>query len=99
MVLAIPEVDARAPHRVVTVRLTLLSLRLQQVDGKEVPPQVKMGADTQVSLAQRDKSGQMLNPIGIQMLQHDLIVIEKSVEKPVGGAVRPRSWNGTNETT
>jgi hypothetical protein len=41
-----PEVDAHAPHRVVTVRLTLLPLRLQQVDGREVPPQVEMGRDT-----------------------------------------------------
>jgi hypothetical protein len=30
-----------------------------------VPPQVEIGVDTQVSLAQRDESGQMLNPVGI----------------------------------
>jgi hypothetical protein len=33
----------------------------------------------------------MLNPVGIPMLQLDLIVIEKFVEKPVGGAMSPYS--------
>jgi hypothetical protein len=46
-----------------------------QGDGKEVLSQLKVGLDPYIPLAQRDECRDVLNPIGIQVLQLNLVVV------------------------
>ena len=50
---------------------------LQPIDGdrEEVPLEDEDGGDAAEALALDDKSGDVLDPIGIQVLQLDLVVI------------------------
>ena len=50
-------------------------------DGEEVPPQVEVGADPQESLAQGFERHHVLDPVGIEMLQLNLV----EVQQPSGG--------------
>jgi len=58
---------------------------LHQGDGKEIPPQVKVGTDPQEPLAQGDERRNVLDPVGGEMLQFHLIVVQQSPEKLMGG--------------
>ena len=71
----IPKLDAGAPHWHVQLLPTTLLPLLLEVDGEEIPPQVKLGADPQESFAQRDERRHVLDPIGIEMLQLDLVEV------------------------
>jgi hypothetical protein len=42
-----------------------------------MPPKIKMGLDPQITFTQCDEDGDVLNPIGIQVMQLDLIVMEE----------------------
>ena len=53
------EVNAGAAHRGVQPIL------LDQRDGKEIPPELKMGLNPQVSLAQCDKDCDVLDPVRV----------------------------------
>ena len=66
----------------------LLPLLLEG-DSKEVPPQVKVGVDPQESLAQRDKRCHVLDPIGIEMLQLNLVEVKQPLEEFVGRGRKP----------
>jgi hypothetical protein len=41
----------------------------------------------------------VLNPIGIKVLQLDLVVVEGLEEEAVGRSRKLRSWKCTNDTT
>ena len=64
----ISKLDASTPHWCVQLLLAALLLVLLEVDGEEIPPQVEVGVDPQVSFAQRDECYRVLDPIGIEML-------------------------------
>ena len=76
------EVDAGASHRCIQL-LLLLSLLLEG-DGEEVPPQIKVGTDPQESLTQGDERHNVLDSIGIKMLQLHLVVVQQSPKKLMG---------------
>ena len=40
----------------------------------------------------------MLDPIGIEVLQLDLVVVQQSLEEWMRGIMSPRSWKGAKET-
>ena len=58
-----------------------------------------MGADPQESFAQHDERCHVLDPVGIEMLQLDLVEVQQSPEEFVGGVMSPRSWKWVNDTT
>ena len=58
--------DAGASHR--HAQLLLLILLLQEGDGEEMPPQVKVGTNPQEPLTQGDEHRNVLDFIGIMML-------------------------------
>ena len=76
-----PKVDARASHRHRCIPL----LVLLQGDGEEVSPQLKVGLDSQVPLAQRDEGHDVLDPIWVQVLQLDLVVLQHPPKEQVRG--------------
>jgi hypothetical protein len=59
-----------------------------QLSG-EVLPELEVGLDPQVPLTKRDEGRDMLNPIGIQMLWLDPIVVKELAEELVGGDANP----------
>jgi hypothetical protein len=85
--------DADASHRHRQVRLFLLPL-LEQGDGEEVPPQLEVGLDPKISLAQGDEGRNVQNPIRIQVLQLDLLVVQQHPEESVGRARKPMLEEG-----
>lgn len=44
-----------------------------------------MGLDTEVPLAQRDERRDALNAIGVEVMELQVVLIEKPPEKPMGG--------------
>jgi hypothetical protein len=58
-------------------------LRLQ-VDGEELPPEIEVWFDPQVTFTKHDEGREVLNPIGIQVLQLNLIVVEEPEEEAAG---------------
>ena len=68
--------DASAPHRHVQRLPTALLPLLLEVDGEEIPPQVKVGADPQKSFTQHDERRHVLDFIGIKMLQLNLVEVQ-----------------------
>jgi hypothetical protein len=54
---------------------------LLQVDGEEMPPEIKMGLDPQITFTQCDEDGDVLNHIRIQVMQLDLVVMEEPEEE------------------
>ena len=55
---------------------TTFLLLLLEGDDEEIPPQVEVGADPQESLTQRDECRHVLDPIGIEVLQLNLVVVQ-----------------------
>ena len=86
------DVDSRigghSPTRLFHLPAALIPLLLEG-DSEEVPPQVKVGADPQESLAQGDECRHVLDPVGIEMLQFDLVVMQQPLKKSVGGGRDP----------
>ena len=68
------EVDARASHRHRGLLASLLLLH--QGDGEEISLELEVGLDPQVPLAHRDEDRDVLDPIGVQVLQLDLIMVQ-----------------------
>ena len=62
----VPELDAGAPHRHVQLLPAALLTLLLEGDGKEVPPQIEVGADPQEPLAQDDKAAMCWTPLGLR---------------------------------
>ena len=77
-----PEVDAHASHwhRGLSASLLLLD----QGDGEEISPQLKVGLNPQIPLVHRDEGRDVLDPVGLQVLQIDLIVVQQTPEEWVG---------------
>ena len=64
--LVVEEMNAGASHR--HAQLLLLNLLLRQVDGKEIPPQIKVGTNPQEPLTQGDERRNVLDLIGSKVL-------------------------------
>ena len=47
-----------------------------QGDGEEVPPQLEVGFDPQIPFTQRNEGRDLPDPVGIQVLQLDLVVVQ-----------------------
>ena len=62
----VAELDADASHQHVQL-LPLLPL-LQEGDGEEIPPQIKVGTNPQEPLTQGDEHCNMLDPMGSEVL-------------------------------
>ena len=73
------ELDARTSqqHRGLLASLLLLD----QGDGEEISPQLEVGLDPQVPLTHRDNSRDVLDPIRVQVLQLDLIMVQQTSEE------------------
>ena len=91
------EVDARASHQHRGLPASLLLL--DQGDREEISPLLEVGLDPQVPLAHRDEGRDVLDLVGVQVLQLDLIVVQQTLEERVGGTMSPCSWKGMKETT
>ena len=91
------EVDARASyqHRGLLASLLLLD----QGDGEEISPQLEVGLDTQVPLAHCYEGRDVLDPVGVQVLQLDLIVVQQTPEERVGRNHESGSCKSAKETT
>ena len=88
--LVVAQVNADTSHQ--HAQLLLPDLLLRQVDGKEIPPQIKVGTNPQESLAQGDERRNVLNPIGGEVLQLHLVVIQQPRRNLWAGMANPRSW-------
>ena len=55
------------------------------IDGKEIPPQVKVGTDPQEPLAQGDERRNVLDPVGGKVLKLHLVVVHQSPKELMGG--------------
>ena len=71
------------------VQLLLLLPLLLEGDGEEVPPQIKVGTDPQKYLTQGDERRHVLDSVGIEVLQLDLVVVQQPPKKSVGGGHEP----------
>ena len=80
--LVVVELDAGASHR--RVQLLLLLPLLQEGDSEEVLPQVKVGTNPQESLTQGNERRNVLDSIGIKVLQLYLVVVQQSPKELVG---------------
>jgi hypothetical protein len=58
---------------------------LDQGDSEEVPPELEVGFDPQESLAQHDEGHDLLDPIWVEVLQLDLVVMEETLEEGMRG--------------
>ena len=72
----VSKLDADAPHRHVQLLPAALLPLLLEVDGEEIPPQVKVEANPQESFTQRDERHHMLDPIRIEMLQLNFVEVQ-----------------------
>ena len=90
------EVDARASHQHQDLLASVL-LPVQG-DGEEVPPQLEVRLDPQVPLAHRDEGRDVLDPVGVEVLQLNLVVVQQPQEERMRGISIPRSWKGAKET-
>jgi hypothetical protein len=64
-------------------------LLLDQGDSEEVPPKLDVGFDPQESLAQRDEGHDLWDPIRVEMLQLDLVVMAEPQEEGMRGHPKP----------
>jgi hypothetical protein len=64
-------------------------LLLDQGDGKEIPLVLEVGFDPQVSLAQHDESHDVLDPVRVEVLQLDQVVVKKPLEERMRGYRKP----------
>jgi len=62
----------------------LLDPPLREIDGEEIPPQVKVGTDPQEPLVQGDKRRNVLDPVGCKVLKLHLVVVHQSPKKLMG---------------
>jgi len=81
--LVVAQVNADTSHQ--HAQLLLPDLLLRQVDGKEIPPQIKVGTNPQEPLTQGDDRRNVLDPIGSKVLQLHLVVIQQPLKELVGG--------------
>jgi hypothetical protein len=58
-----------------------------------------VGLNPQIPLAQRDKGHDVLNPVGVQVLQLDLVIMQQSPEESVGEPRAHARGKGMKETT
>ena len=70
-----PKVDAHASHWHQDLPTSVL-LPVQG-DGEEVPSQLEVRLDPQVPLAHRVEGRDVLDPIGVEVLQLDLVVVQQ----------------------
>ena len=75
------EVDARASHRHQGLSASLL---LHQGDGEEISLELKVGLDPQVPLTHHNEGRNVLDPIRVQVLQLDLIVVQQTPKERLG---------------
>jgi hypothetical protein len=54
---------------------------LDHGNSKEIPLELEVGFDPPVSLAQLDEGRDMLNPVQVEMLQLDLVLMKESPEE------------------
>ena len=87
--LIVPKLDVDAPHRHVQLLPTALLPLPLEADGEEIPPQVKVGADPLESFAHRDEHHHVLDLVGIEMLQLNLVEVQQPPEEFVGGGREP----------
>jgi hypothetical protein len=64
-------------------------LLLDQEDSKEIPPELEVGLDPQVSLTQRDESHDVLDPVRAEVLQLDPVVVKEPSEEGMRGRRNP----------
>ena len=65
--------------------ITPLTFCLDEGDCEEELPQLEHRRDAEEALTQGDESGDILNPIGIRMLQLHLVVVQQPPEERMGG--------------
>jgi hypothetical protein len=58
---------------------------VDQGDGEEIPPKLEMRLDPKESLAQHDEGHDLLDPVGVEVLQLYLEVVEKPAEEGMRG--------------
>ena len=75
--------DTSASHR--RVQLLLLLSLLLEGDSDEVPPQVKVRTNPQESLTQGDEHRNVLDFVGIKVLQLHLVVMQQPPKELMGG--------------
>ena len=80
--LVVAERDAGVSHR--HAQLSLLLRLLQEGDDEEMPPQVEVGTNPQEPLTQGDERRNVLDSIGITVLQLHLIVMQQPLKELVG---------------
>ena len=73
-------------------------LLLDQGDGEEISAQLEVGLDPKVPLAHHDEGHNVLDPVRIEVLQLDLVVVQQPSEERMRGIASPRSWKGAKET-
>ena len=71
-------------HPISTGGLPASLLLLDQGDREEISPHLEVGLDPQVPLAHHDEGCDVLDPVGVQVLQLDLIVVQQTPEERVG---------------
>ena len=81
--LVVSKVDAGASHW--RIQLLLLLPLLLEGDGEEVPPQIKVGTNLQESLTQGDERRNVLDSVGVKVLQLYLVAVQQPLNKLVGG--------------
>ena len=86
----VAERDVGASHR--HAQLSLLLPLLQECDDEEILPQVEVGTNPQKSLTQGDERRNVLDSVGIKVLQLYFVVVQQSLKKLVGRVVNPCSW-------
>jgi hypothetical protein len=64
-------------------------LLLSQGDGKEIPPELEVGFDPHVSIAQRDESCDVLDLVRVEVLQFNLVVVKEPPEEGMRGHHKP----------
>jgi hypothetical protein len=64
-------------------------LPLLQVNGEEVPLEIEVRFDPHVTFVESDEGRDVLNPIGIQVLQLNLVIVEEPEEEAVGRSREP----------
>ena len=79
----VAEMNAGTSHR--HAQLLLLLPLLEEGDGEEVPPQVKVGTNPQEPLGKGDERRNVLDPVGSKVLQLHIVVIQQPPKKLVGG--------------
>jgi len=53
--------------------------------------------DPQVPLAHHDEGSDVLDPVGVEVLQLDPVVVQQPPEEQIRGIASPHSWKGMKE--